>query len=301
VDRPCPDRQIKPTADLLADVIDEYLANSKGHKQSHKDDARYRGTWTKRFAGRTLDEVTPAELDKIRTARLATRKGDDERTIGAATVNREFAFLKHVYNVAIRDGKAEANPVSKLRMLRESSGRTRYLSDEEEDRLMKALGTDEDRAKVTVLLHTGFRRGELHGLRWRDVDFKAGVLTVPKSKNGDSRPVPMTSTVRELLSRRPRSLDKDALVFCNSVGTRDLRWAIRTFPAAIKAAAIGNFRLHDTRHTFASRLAMEGIELLTIKGLGGWKSPADGGPVRSPLPGAWTGGYRAAYNPGAAG
>jgi integrase len=157
-------------------------------------------------------------------------------------------------------------------MLRESSGRTRYLFDDEEDRLMKALGTDENRAKVTVLLHTGFRRGELLGLRWRDVNFKAGVLTVPKSKNGDPRHVPMTSTVRELLSRRLRTLDKEALVFANSVGTRDLRWAIRTFPAAVKAAALENFRLHDTRHNFASRLAMEGIELLTIEAVGGWKS-----------------------------
>jgi integrase len=137
---------------------------------------------------------------------------------------------------------------------------------------MKSLGTDENRTRVTVLLHTGFRRGELLGLRWRDVDFKAGVLTVPKSKNGDTRHVPMTSTVRELLSRRARTLDRDVLVFPNSEGTRDFRWAKKTFPHAVRAAEIEDFRLHDTRHTFASRLAMEGVELLTIKNLGGWKS-----------------------------
>jgi integrase len=120
-----------------------------------------------------------------------------------------------VFNIAVRDGHVAVNPVAELRILRASSGRTRYLSDEEEDRL--ALDTDEDRARVTVLLHTGFRRGELLGLRWRDVDFKAGVLTVPKSKNGDARHVPMASTVRDLLGRRPRSLDRDALVFSNSL------------------------------------------------------------------------------------
>jgi len=59
--------------------------------------------------------------------------------------------------------------------------RVRYLSDEEEEHLMKALPTDADRQRVTVLLHTGFRRSELLGLRWKDVDFKAGVLTIPKS------------------------------------------------------------------------------------------------------------------------
>jgi integrase len=124
--------------------------------------------------------------------------------VTAATVNREFAFLRRVYNIAIRDDKTTRNPVSKLKALREPSGRVRYLSDDEETTLLKALPADEDRDRVTVLLQTGFRRGELLGLRWRDVDFKAGVLTIPKSKNGDIRHVPMTSTVRGILSHRAR-------------------------------------------------------------------------------------------------
>jgi integrase len=48
--------------------------------------------------------------------------------------------------------------------------------------------------------------------------------------------------------------------------------AEKAFPEAVSAARIDDFRLHDTRHTFASRLAMEGVDLLTIKELGGWKS-----------------------------
>ena len=139
---------------------------------------------------------------------------------------------------------------------------------------MKALPTDMDRDRVTVLLHSGFRRGEFLGLRWRDVDFKAGVLTVPKSKNGETRHVPMTSTVRAILSRRPRPLDASALVFANSEGHRDLRWSARTVPAALRAAKIAGFRFHDLRHTFASRLAMEGVDLMTIRELMGHKSMA---------------------------
>lgn len=49
-------------------------------------------------------------------------------------------------------------------------------------------------------------------------------------------------------------------------------WAEKDFPEAVAAAKIKDFRLHDTRHTFASRLAMEGVDLLTIKELGGWKT-----------------------------
>ncbi len=52
-------------------------------------------------------------------------------------------------------------------------------------------------------------------------------------------------------------------MFPNSENNRDLRWAKKIVP---------DFRFHDLRHTFASRLAMEGVDLLTIKELGGWKS-----------------------------
>jgi len=137
---------------------------------------------------------------------------------------------------------------------------------------MKALPLETHRQRVTVLLHTGFRRSELLGLRWKDVDFKAGVLTVPMSKNGDARHIPMTTMVRGILSRLPRQLDPTTLVFPNTEGNRDLRWAKRIIPAALRDAKIVDFRFHDLRHTFASRLAMEGVDLLTIKELGGWKS-----------------------------
>jgi len=130
--------------------------------------------WTERFPGRTLEDVTPADLERVKTERL--------ETVSAATVNRELAFLKHVYNVAIRDGETERNPFARIKLLREPSGRVRYLTEEEEPRLLEALATSEDRQRVLVLLHTGLRKSEFLGLRRRDVDFKAGVLTIPRSK-----------------------------------------------------------------------------------------------------------------------
>jgi integrase len=281
LERPCPLRKPKPASYLLADVIREYLDATKNQKRSHKDDARYGAMWTGRFAGRTLDEITAGDVEKIRAERLkaATRatateeKADRRKTVTPATVNREVAFLRHVFNVAIRDEKTERNPVTKLRFFKER-GRVRYLMDEEEPKLLKALPSDEDRQRVTALLHTGLRKAEFLGLRWKHVDFKAGVLTIPRSKNGETRHVPMNATVREILGRRPRSLNRDALVFPNGAGMVDLRWAEKTFPEATSAAQIEDFRLHDLRHTFASRLVMAGVDLLTVMQLGGWKSLA---------------------------
>jgi integrase len=73
--------------------------------------------------------------------------------------------------------------VAKLRFFKER-GRVRYLTDDEEPKLMAALPGDEDRARVSVLLHTGLRKSEFLGLRWKDVDFKAGVLTVGSGNSG---------------------------------------------------------------------------------------------------------------------
>ena len=157
-------------------------------------------------------------------------------------------------------------------MLREPSGRGRYLSGEEEQALVAKLLTDEGRDRLRVLLQTGLRTSEFLGLRWKDVDLKAGVLTIPRSKHGESRHVPLTSDVRAIISRRPRSLDAAALIFSNSLGNTDLHWAEKDFPEAVAEAEMQDFRLHGTRHTSASRLAKEGVDLLTIKELGGWKT-----------------------------
>jgi integrase len=263
IERPCPTRRPKPVPHLLADVIDEYLKHNKS-KRSWKDDDRHGKRWKERFRGRTLEEITTGELERIRTERVGTIK--------PATVNREFALLRRVFNVAIRDGKTERNPVAKLGMLKEPSGRVRYLTDDEEKALMKALAADADRQRVTVLLQTGLRKSEFRGLRWKDIDLKAGVLTIPRSKNGETRHVPLTSVVRSIIGNLPRPLNRSALVFPNGEGKRDLRWPEKIFPKAVADAEIDDFRFHDLRHTFASRLAMENVDLLTIRDLGGWKT-----------------------------
>ena len=232
LERPCPRRQARPVSYLVVDVIKEYLAAAKVSKRSFRNDKRYGKTWTEQLGGRSLEEVTPADLEKIRIERLAgrLRRDDDDkdkkpRPVTPATVNRGYAFLKHVFNIAIRDGKTERNPVAKLKMLREPSGRVRYL-------------TDESRDRVRVLLQTGLRKSEFLGLRWKDVDLKAGVLTIPRSKHGETRHVPLTSEVRAIISRRPRSLDATALIFPNSLGNADLHWAEKDFPDAVEEAEI---------------------------------------------------------------
>src|SRR5262245_27870512 len=78
IERPCPARVTRPTRHLLSDVIDECLKATRNIKRSWKDDQRYGDVWKARFKGQTVDEIKPAELDRIRVQRL--EGVSDERT-----------------------------------------------------------------------------------------------------------------------------------------------------------------------------------------------------------------------------
>ena len=118
------------------------------------------------------------------------------------------------------------------------------------------------------------RRGEILGLEWRAVDLNRQVLVVMKSKNGEKRTVPLNSCLVGLLRHKTATSAKDSFVFTTSCGTRiDARNLTRAFYSALEKAEITNFRFHDLRHTFATRLAQAGVDLYKVQRLLGHKSP----------------------------
>ena len=119
------------------------------------------------------------------------------------------------------------------------------------------------------------RRGELLALQWQDVKFgkgEGGIITVRKSKNHDSRHVPMNARVREVLQQLPRNITggkDDSFVFAKKDG-EGLKSIRNGFEAAVKRARIEkHIRFHDLRHTFASWLVMTGVDLRTVAKLMG--------------------------------
>jgi integrase len=117
-----------------------------------------------------------------------------------------------------------------------------------------------------VATNTGLRQGELLRLTWKDIDWNAGILTVRESKTGECRRVPMNSTVQEILNRLKGEPG-------DRIFPHDARYLRRAFDKAVGEAKLAPFRFHDLRHSFASRLAMQGVNDRTLMALGGWKSP----------------------------
>jgi len=252
---------------LLSKMIDDYLERAKGALRSYRDSERHGERWKEAFKGKTLAQILPGDVERY----MAKRIGEVE----PASVNRELAFLKHLFNVAIADGKAETNPVRSVKLFRENNKRVRFLSDEEEKALRKAIGETEW-PLVAVAIHTGLRQSEQFHLRWEHVDFNTGILTVPRSKHGEARRVPMNDTVRDLLRARPSRL-KSPFVFPSETGETPIdarNYMRRTFLPALKAAKIEGLRWHDLRHTFASRLVMAGADIRTVQELMGHKTLA---------------------------
>jgi site-specific recombinase XerD len=245
---------------LLADFIRDYLARIQGTLRSYADLERHGRVWQAALGDRSMRQVVAGDVQRQIAKRLTE--------VRPASVNRELAFLKRTYNVAIADGLLETNPVRQVKLLQENNARVRYLTDSEEVRLRHETG-ETAWAVVALALNTGLRRGELFALRWDDVDFTTNVLTIPRTKAGRTRHVPMNAAVRSILGVQ-ESRGRSPYVLSRATGEAPLNsqnFVDRAFTPALKRARIDNFRWHDLCHTFASRLIMRGVDLRTVQEL----------------------------------
>lgn len=159
-----------------------------------------------------------------------------------------------------------------MKPIKEPKRRLRYLEPEEKARLL-AAAKEPLRTIILTGLHAGLRiHAEALTLRWADVDLKRRLLTVQAAyaKSGQTRTIPMNSALREAVRERRLRDGAGEFVFHRRDGSpyRDVRTA---FENARRRAGLGeDVTPHTLRHTFASRLAMAGVDLRTIQELGGW-------------------------------
>lgn len=254
---------------LLKDAVAAFLRDHvEGRLRNAKHYRRYGELWTRALGTRALRQILPGDIARY----IAQRQQDG---MAPATVNRELAFLKRLYNVAIGDELAESNPVKAVRLFKENNARVRFLTEDEENALRNVIG-ETHWPLVAVALHTGLRRSEQFNLRWRDVDFANGVLTIPRSKHGEVRRVPMNETVRDILAVLPSRM-RSPFVFASASAESALdsqNFVNRVFVKALRGARIEDFTWHCLRHTFASRLVMAGVDLRTVQELLGHKTMA---------------------------
>ena len=233
--------------------------HAKVYKKSWKSgDLSYLNRLLPVFGERPLSAIEPTMILDYMTER--------KKVVKPASVNRELSLLKVMYRKAEEWGYVSLDPTRRIRKFRgETVGRTRYLSDEEIERLYTSCGNGL-RDICAVLINTGMRKGELQKLTWPNVDFDQNVLFIAESKNGKSRYIPMNDVVKQVLIRRRLNRKGiSLLVFPNESG--NIYNFRRAFETVRSKAGLHDVRVHDLRHTFASHLVMKGIDLTTVQEL----------------------------------
>jgi integrase len=240
---------------------------------------------------RQVESIEPLEIERLR---IEFRK----KGLKNATINKKLSALKGMFSWAVRNHLLDRNPLEEIRRVKEtdSEQRIRYLTDDERGRLLSALNErDEDikaakrrhnvflaerglppvpihgdhlKPVVLVALNTGIRRGALLALEWRDIDFDTGTISLraAAAKDSDAEVFPMNAVVRSALLEWQGVTGKGRYVFPNRDGSpmRDCKTA---WEKLLKRAEITDFRWHDMRHDFASRLVMAGVDLNTVREL----------------------------------
>jgi integrase len=111
------------------------------------------------------------------------------------------------------------------------------------------------------------RRGEILGLKWKQVDLDKGLIRVENTKSGKNRLIPINEVLlSEFRALRP-SAEPCGLVFANPRTRLAFTEVKRSFKNACRSAGIKNLRLHDLRHSFATRLIEAGADIITVKEL----------------------------------
>lgn len=275
-------------------ITDKYKEWAEANMRHSKEALRKISMFYGEFGNKRLSEISAWGLEKYRSTRL-------KNGISASTINRELDTLRAAFNKAVQWGLLKANPMATVKRSRvDSSASVRYLTADEDKRLRSTLDAREtkrrqDRDKfnawrrergykefptfgaftdhlkpiVLLALNTGCRRGELFNLKWTDIDFVGRILTVAgaTSKSGKTRHIPLNDEALEILQKwYGQRKDKSELVFPSHDGGR-MDNISTSWERLMKDAKIENFRFHDLRHDFASKLVMAGVDLNTVREL----------------------------------
>jgi len=258
----------------LNELLDQYIDEVLSEQKDWRNRKRQLEWWRNQIGHLVLADITPAEVSRLKSV-LSNETTKSGKKRAASTVNRYLAALSHVLSVAVKEWHCiDQNPVFSVSKLSEPRGRVRFLDEHERRSLIEACKTSDESVLypiVLLALSTGARKGEILGLRWRNIDLDRRIAILDDTKNAEIRPLPLVGEAFDQLERlsKVRRIDTD-LVFPGRTGKPiaiDKVWR-----EALRVAGITDFRFHDLRHTAASYLAMSGATPTEIAAILGHKT-----------------------------
>jgi len=254
----------------LNNIWSKYIPWAKENKKSWRDDELYYHRHIEpRFGSKALNAISPMDIErlKIEMKKDISKNG---RPYAAATIKHQVVIIRRLFNLArkwrLYDGP---NPVDHVQMPKLDNQKTEFLTEEQFQKLLQVIESwpyEQTARLVKFALFTGLRRGELFKLKWDDVDFERSLLTLVDPKGTVSKTIPISSEALEIL----RGLPVDAeYVFPGVNGGMRSKSSVRDTWKSMKSHAgiPADFRWHGIRHSFASWLVSNGVDLAVVQQL----------------------------------
>ena len=245
---------------IFAEMVDEYMKIKSAKRSLARDAASFKNLLPI-FGKKPLHLITTREVEAYARDRTAKVKG--------ATVNRELALLRHLFNIAMDSGYTDQNPARPVKRYPESAWRHKFFFSEPEIKRLISASAPHLKPILALAFGTGLRKGDILGLRWDDVDLDRGIISLRMQKTGEYLEIPLIPMIRDLLQGIKSRASASLFVFpCPSSGQRigDIKTA---FHAALRRSGLASkgYRFHDIRRTFARMLYNQGVVLTKIQRL----------------------------------
>ena len=255
---------------LIQFVRERYLPHAKASKRSWRIDET-------NLRIHILPSLGSLPLDMITSGNVAGLiNGMHAKGYASGTTHRILALLRSLLNLARKWNipGASANPTAGITTA-PVVHRQRFLTREETQRLITAIGEDKNRVAanaIMLLLLTGARRNEITQAKWEYVDWQTRTLLVPLSKSGRPRRIALNAAAIALLQSLPQTTN-DEYIFPSPFSGHAFASLFYPWDRIRRRAGLLDVRLHDLRHSFASFLVNQGVSLYVVQGLLGHTQP----------------------------
>lgn len=255
---------------LAVFFVEHYIPYKKQRKKWQKDADMWRLRIKEKFGHRPLNSITRQELQAFHTQLR-------EEGLAAATCNHYIKLLRHAYNLALEWDLVARNPVQKIPLFYEDNKVEHYLDDDQLQKLLSVLKTDENRIVCNLalfLLSTGARLNEALKARWEHIDRNTRVWVIPSanSKSKKLRSVPLNDSAIDILDVL-KSEGRHAELFISPKTKMPLMYVHKVWDRLRNDAGLPFLRIHDLRHNYASFLVNSGHTLYEVQHILGHSDP----------------------------
>jgi integrase len=253
----------------ISKLWNEYCATHADNKALAHEKRKFDLYIKKRLGPKEPSELLPLDVDRLRIE--LQKKG--KRTTAA----RILELLRRTINFGIKKGLVPPVPF-KIEIPRLNNQTTEDLNQKQLKALLAALDVDEDQAAANIMrlaLFTGMRRSEILKLKWTDIDFERGFISIADPKCSRDQAIPLNDAARKIILRIEHR-SNNPYVFPGRKKASHLTDCREAFNRIRKAAELPTgFRpLHGLRHVYASMLASSGkVDMYTLQKLLTHKSP----------------------------